>query len=293
MKNFDYIAAKSIGEAIALLSQGGKVMAGGTDLIVEMRDRAMQPGKVIDLKKIPGLDYLEYRDGEGLRLGALARIRDIETSKVIREKFWLLSEAAGYLGSVQVRNRATVGGNLCHATPSADMAPALIGLGAMVRYSGAGGEKVLPLEDFFQGPGKTVLQGDEILTEIRVPEMGRYTDGVYLKFSPRRAMDLAVVGVASVLTTDKTGSKCEEIRIVLGAVAPVPMRAKKAEEVLRGKKLNETLIREAGKVASQEAKPITDIRASEWYRRQIVEELTVRTVQQAWERIRARVEGGK
>jgi len=280
MRNFEYVVPGSLEEAIALLSQydgRAKVMAGGTDLLVEMRNRELQPEILIDLKGVPSLDRIDY-DGDGLRIGSLANIRDIETAKIIQEKFNILSQAAGTLGSVQVRNRATVGGNLCHAAPSADMAPALIALGAAARFVGRDGDKTVPLEEFFKGPGNTVLKAEEILTELTVPNMAVSSEGVYLKFSPRRAMDLAVVGVACVLTTDSATAKCMDIRIVLGAVAPTPMRAKRAEAVIRGNKLNDSLIQEAAKTAAEEAKPVTDIRASDWYRRQIIETLVSRAL---------------
>jgi len=292
MKNFEYVVPKSLEEAISLLAQydgKAKIMAGGTDLLVEMRSRELQPEVLIDLKRIPNLDSIDD-DNEGLRIGALVRIRDIETSQIIQEKFSILSQAAGTLGSVQVRNKATVGGNLCHAAPSADMAPALIGLGAVARFVGQDGDKTLPLEEFCLGPGETVLRADQILTELRVPNMAAFSEGVYLKFGPRRAMDLAVVGVAAVLTMDSTITNCLDIRIVLGAVAPTPIRARKAEAVLRGNKLSDSLTNEAAKIASEEAKPITDIRASDWYRRQIVEVLVKRSINQAVDKLKA---GGK
>ncbi len=291
MKDFNYLAPESLAEALdqlARLDGQTRVMAGGTDLIVEMRSRKKVdtvPAHIIDLKKIPGLEYITDVTGKGLRLGSLARVRDIETSEDVRGRFPILSAAAGTLGSMQVRHRATVGGNLCHASPSADLAPPLIALGAAVNAYGPGGEKSLALEDFFVGPGETVLQRNELLTEIFVPEMAANTQGVYLKFSPRRAMDLAVAGVAAVLTTDPGGRKCEEVRIALGAVAPTPIRARKAEEILRGHELSARLLAEAAKTASGEARPITDVRGSDWYRRHVIGVLTVRALEQAWEGI--------
>jgi len=284
MRNFEYHAPPNLAEAIALLQKydgKAKILAGGTDLLIRIRDRAIHPQVVIDLKQIPQLYGIHYEQDKGLRLGPLTLIRDIETSKIIREKFGVLSQAAETLGSVQVRNKATVGGNLCNAAPSADMAPPLIGLDAEVKIAGRGKDKTLPLEAFFRGPGETALGPDEILIEISVPNMAPHSYGVYLKHGRRKALDLAVVGVASVLTMDSTLSKCEDIRIVLGAVAPTPMRAKKAEAVIRGNDLSDSVINEAAKIAAEECSPISDVRGSEWYRRQVVEALVKRGINQA------------
>lgn len=290
MENFEYVLPESLEEAVSLLAQyNGKaaILAGGTDLLVKMRDRVLQPGVLIDLKHITGLSGIDYSETEGLRIGALVNIGDIERSKIIQEKFSILSQAAGTLGSVQVRNKATIGGNLCNAAPSADMAPSLIGLGASVTLTGPGGESVLPLEEFFTGPGQTVLRDGQILKELRVPNMKVHSEGVYLKFSRRKAMDLAIVGVASVLTMDAALADCVDVRIVLGAVAPTPLRAKRAEVVLRGNKINDSLIKEAAEMASGEATPITDVRASSWYRKQITEVLVKRSIVQALEKVKS------
>lgn len=288
MKDFEYSSPKSLEEATALLYKYGekaRVMAGGTDLLPQMKKLEMKPELIIDLKDILNLTSIDYIDGKGLRIGALVKIRNMETSGIIKEKFGVLSQAAGTLGSVQVRNKATVGGNLCHAAPSADMAPALIGLDATVKVVGQDGDKSLPLEEFFRAPGKTALQAGEILIEISIPDMAKFSEGVYVKFSPRTAMDLAVVGVASILTMDGVGDDCQDIRIVLGAVAPTPMRARKAEAIMRGNKITVPLIEEAARVAAEEAEPISDIRASASYRREIVKVLVNRTINQALKKI--------
>jgi len=290
MKSFEYVVPEKLEEAVSLLVQhDGKaaILAGGTDLLVKMRDRVLQPGLLIDLKHITDLSGIDYSEAEGLRIGALVNICDIEKSKLIQEKFSMLSQAAGTLGSVQVRNKATVGGNLCNAAPSADMAPSLLGLGASVTLAGPGGESLLPLEEFFTGPGETVLGKGQILKDVRVPNMSAHSEGIYLKFSRRKAMDLALVGVASVLTMDSALANCTDIRIVLGAVAPTPLRAKRAEAVLRGNKISDFLIKEAAKVASEEAAPITDVRASLWYRKQIIKVLVNQSIVQALEKLKS------
>jgi carbon-monoxide dehydrogenase medium subunit len=214
------------------------------------------------------------------------RIRDIETSKTVWENYPILVEAAETLGSIQVRNKATIGGNICNASPSADMVPPLIALDAEVKIVGKSKEKVLPLGEFFKNPGKTALESGEILTEITIPHMVPHSYGVYLKHGRRKALDLAIAGVASVVTIDPTHSKCVDIRIVLGAVAPTAMRAKKAEAIMRGSNLSDSVVNEAAKVAAGECMPIDDVRASEWYRRQIVEALVKRSINQAINKVK-------
>jgi len=290
MKSFEYIVPENLKEAFSLLAQyNGKaaILAGGTDLLVKMRDRVLQPAVLIDLKHISDLGGIDYSEAEGLKIGALVNICDIEKSKLIQEKFSILSQAAGTLGSVQVRNKATIGGNLCNAAPSADMATSLIGLGASVTLAGPDGENLLPLEEFFTGPGETILGKGQILKDIRVPNMRAHSEGIYLKFSRRKATDLALVGVASVLTMDSALDNCIDISIVLGAVAPTPLRAKRAEAVLRENKISDSLVKEAARVASEEAAPITDVRASLWYRNQIIEVLVNQSVVQALEKVKS------
>jgi len=290
MERFEYVVPENLKEAFSLLAQyNGKaaILAGGTDLLVKMRDRVLQPAVLIDLKHINDLGGIDYSEAEGLKIGALVNICDVEKSKLIQEKFSILSQAAGTLGSVQVRNKATIGGNLCNAAPSADMAPSLIGLGASVTLAGPDGESLLPLEEFFTGPGETILGKGQILKDIRVPNMRTHSEGIYLKFSRRKATDLALVGVASVLTMDLALDNCTDISIVLGAVAPTPLRAKRAEAVLRGNKISDSLVKEAARVASEEAAPITDVRASLWYRNQIIEVLVNQSVFQALEKVKS------
>jgi len=186
MRSFEYIVPENLKEAFSLLAQyNGKaaILAGGTDLLVKMRDQVLQPAVLIDLKHISDLGDIDYSEVEGLKIGALVNICDIEKSNLIQEKFSILSQAAGTLGSVQVRNKATIGGNLCNAAPSADMAPSLIGLGASVTLAGPDGESLLPLEEFFTGPGETILGKGQILKDIRVPNMKAHSEGIYLKFS--------------------------------------------------------------------------------------------------------------
>ncbi|MDP2937294.1 MAG: xanthine dehydrogenase family protein subunit M [Dehalococcoidia bacterium] len=284
MVRFEYLEAGSVEEAVSLLDRyGGEALAiaGGTDMVVQMRYRELAPKYVVNLKAIKDLDYIT-EDASGLRMGALATIRSIETSPLIKERYGILAQAAHHLGSVQVRNLATIGGNLCHAAPSAEMASPLLALGAKAKITGPKGDRTVPLDEFFTGPGQTVLKAGEILTELQVPPPPPKSAGVYLKHSIRKAMDIAFVGTGVVVELDG-GDKCRDIRIGLGAVAPTPMRARRAEDHLRGKKLEEAILREAGEIASQECSPISDIRCSAEHRREIVKVFVRRAALQAAE----------
>ena len=278
---FNYLEPTTIEEAVSILSKydgKAKVLAGGTDLLVQMRNKAIELEYVVDIGYIPGLDYINYDEKQGLRIGALTTIRAIERSDKLHRIYPVISQSAGLLGSVAIRNVATVGGNLGNAVPSADIAPSLIGLSAKAKIVGPGGERVVPLEDFFTGPSCTVCTVGDLLVEIQVPVPPLGTKGVYLKYS-RSAIDLAVVGVAVIATIDPD-EVCRDIKVVLGAVAPTPIRARKVEDIIRGKKIEPALIEEASQEASKEAQPITDVRASAEYRREIVKVLTRRAMGQ-------------
>ena len=274
---FEYVEPTTIQEALSSLIKydgRGKVIAGGTDLLVQMRQKTIKPEYVIDITYIPGLDYIRYDEREGLRIGALTTIRAIELSAEARQRYPVISEAAGQLGSVAIRNLGTLGGNLCNAAPSAETAPALIGLSARAKIIGPDGEKVVPLEDFFTGPGTTVLKTGELLVEVQVPVPSLTTRGIYLKHAIRGSIDLAIIGVAVIADLEPKEKICKDIKIVLGAVAPTAMRARKAEEILKGKRMEESLIEKSAEAASAESKPITDVRASAWYRREMVKVFT-------------------
>ena len=284
MENFIYQKAVSFEGALRLLSaktQEAKVFAGGTDLLNLMKEKHLTPGILIDLKGIPGAGGIDYDPREGITIGGLATIESIGTSAIIRKHFPVIAEAAAVLGSSQVRHRATLGGNLCHASPAADMVPSLVALGAKVGIMGNEGERWILLESFFVGPGKTLLKETELLTLVRVPPILPGTGCAYLKHGIRQAMDPGIVNVAAVLTLDAAAEKCLEVRIVLGAVAPVVMRARKAEDWLRGQIINAAAVEEAGRLASEEARPITDVRASAEYRREMAGAITVKCLEQA------------
>lgn len=289
MRNFGYFEPGTISEACSLLSRYGsscKILAGGTDLLVRMKQGTLAPKYVVNIKKIPGLDTIGTGTNGELRIGALTLIHALERTLATDERFDAIGQAAFLLGSPQIRNVATVGGNLCNAAPSADMAPPLIALRATVEIAGAKGSRALPLEDFFAGPGSTVLNSSEMLTQISVPKPAPNSGVSYKKIGRIKLVDLAVVGVAArvCLNQDQGDSLCESVRIVLGAVAPTPMRAKRAEAILTGKTIDDALIEKVSQTSSEEAKPISDVRGSDKYRRQMVKVLTARAIRNALEK---------
>jgi carbon-monoxide dehydrogenase medium subunit len=282
LPKFEYLSPQTVAEACSLLYRHGKsakVIAGGTDLLVKMKERELAPRYLVGLRGINDLDYIEYDKKGGLRIGALTSNGSVAGSAVIQEEFGLLAEAAAKIGTPQIRNMGTIGGNLGNAAPSADTAPPLIALGARVKLVSSKGERTVPLEDFFTGPGETVLKTNELLTEIQVPEPVPGTRGVYLKLLPRGAVDIAAVGVAVLLVLGK-GGICNDVRIVLGAVAPTPVRAKRAEAVIKGKQGKNGVIQEAAQTAAEEARPISDVRSSAAYRQEMVKVLTRRALVQ-------------
>jgi carbon-monoxide dehydrogenase medium subunit len=281
MRNFNYFAPKDLHEVQNLLAKYPEksfLMAGGTDLMVLMRLRQVIPKYVIDLKGA-GLRYIKAME-KGLAIGATTTLHDIETSLLVRERCRILAATCSDMASYSIRHLGTLGGNLCNASPSADTVPPLIVLGAKVKMSGPKGERLIPVETMFTGPGETVLKPGEVLTEIQIPDLPPSGKAAYLKFKRNNGMDLAVVGVAVCLIMDGTGKVCQEARMALGAVAPIPVRAPAAEKVLQGKVLNEDLIKEAGIKAKEAAKPISDVRSSSDFRVALVEVLTRDTLKQ-------------
>ena len=271
MRRFTYHEPATLDEAVSLLAApNAQILAGGTDLLVELKEQLRRADSVVNIKKVSGLGGLRYDNG--LHIGALATAREVETSPVVLDKYRSLAQSVRELGSIQVRHRATIIGNVCRASPSADTIPPLIADGASLRIRGAGGERTLKVEDFFLGPGRTVLKPGEVVTEIVVPPPPPGTRKIYIKHGRRKAMELATVGVA---VTHVPGA---ETRIVLGAVAPTPLRAKRAEAVLEGQTLSEALADRSGQLASEEAKPISDVRSSADYRRAMVGAMTKRAL---------------
>lgn len=281
-----YFRPKSIDEAISFCQcygEGARYIAGGTDLMVKIKDKQIRPRYLISLKSIPGLDHIGYENGE-LKIGALTTHRRLELSPVIRKHFPILTDAVENIGSVQIRNVATIGGNIVNAVPSADGATPLITLGAKVRLVGPRGERTMALEDIFTGPGQTGLEQAEILCEFVIPRLPPRTGGAYWKHTRRAAMELPILGVSVLISLAEDLQTCVEARIGLGVMAPTPMRARKAEGVLRGKKLSDLVLEEAGRVAAAESQPRDTARGEAWYRREMVEVLVPRVGKTSVER---------
>lgn len=279
----DYFEPKTVSEAVSLLAKYGaeaKVIAGGTDMLVDMKYKE-EPGCLVNIKKIPGLDGIRENGGT-LRIGALTTIRDLETSALVREKLPVLWESSHQFASLQIRNTATLGGNICRASPSGETLAPLLVLEAKGKCAFADGEKIQPFTSFFQGPGKSVLGTQGLLTEIDVPYPVAGSKSIYLKHAVRGAMDIAMVGVAVLVTPDGAKNNVQDVRIGLGAVAPTPVRAAKAEALLRDKPLSAALIKEAAAMTAAESSPISDQRSSAENRRWIVEALTRRGLQETW-----------
>jgi len=267
MRRFDYLRPKSLKEALQQKKTiaGAKFISGGTDLLVQIKNRELQPPALISLRSIPGLAAIEINGGA--RIGALATISDIIQHNELGLNYPVLVEAARRLGSVQIRNVATVGGNLCNCSPSADIALPLLVLEAKVKLQTAKANREIPLEEFFKGPGESCLSSDEILTDIILNPPHQKEKATFLK-KGRVKMDLAIASLAVLLEMD--GEECRKARIAAGSVAPVPLRLYKVEALLEGTTLSKDLMSKAQQLAREIVSPITDIRATEEYRRQIV-----------------------
>lgn len=283
MNRFAYLEARTVPEAISLAGQyeGTRLVAGATDVLVRWRQGLWKPQYVLNIKRIPGLDGVSYSPESGLSLGTLVTVRTLERHPLIRQYYPALTQAATAFAGVQIRHLATVGGNVCNASPSGDTLPALLAYGTECRLVGPAGERLVPLESFFLGPGQTVLQPAELLVELHLPPPPPHTGALYIKHSPRSAMDISTVGVAAVVSLDGQEGVCRDVRITLGAVAPTAMRARSAEALLRGQRLDAAHIQQAARAAMQEARPIDDIRGTAHHRRAIVESLTRRTLDYA------------
>ncbi|MBI3075785.1 MAG: xanthine dehydrogenase family protein subunit M [Deltaproteobacteria bacterium] len=282
----EYFRPSSIQEATRILEAQGKqakVLAGGTDLVVLYRAGKVRPASVVSLNAIPGLNQLELTN-KGLHLGALVTHQALLTTPEVVGRYSALADSARQFAGVQIRNLGTVGGNLCHASPSADMAPPLLVLNARAEIAGPKGTRVVELDQFFLGPNQTVLQPGEILAGLEVPAPGPASASIYLKQAVRGAMEIAMVGVAVGLSM--ANGRCREVRIALGAVAPTPFRAREAEGLLKGQELTPELMLRAGEAAAREARPISDVRCSAEYRREMVKVFTRRALEQALRRAR-------
>lgn len=271
IKSFEYLAPRTLDEALALLEkhEDCKVIAGGQSLLILMRQGLVAPAYLLDIKGLPNLANTRFDPKDGLKIGALTTHRTIERSPEVQQKFGVLSEMERRLASIQTRNWGTIGGNLCHADPAGDPAPVLIALSATATVTSLKGPRTVPLEDFVLDFFETAIQHNELLTEIRVPAPAPQTGTVYSKFNVIES-ELATVGVAVSITLRSKDRTCGDARIVLGGAGPRPLRAKLAEEALRGKKITDELLRDAAERAAAEAQPISDINASADYRRELL-----------------------
>ncbi len=283
MRHFRYLAPRRLEEALSLLNPETVPLAGGTDLFLRMERRQTQPEAVVDLKRIPGMDGVEPSDG-GIRIGALALMETLAASSLIVNRYRALADSARVVGSIQTRNRATIGGNLANASPAADTATPLLALGATAEARRVDGTRELAMEQLFLGPGRTALEIGEILTSVHIPAMhGRA--GSSFQRCVRTAMDIAVVNCAAFVRLDEDGI-IEDARIALGAVGPTPLRAASAEDCLQGRRFDADAVAEVAECAANDARPIDDVRASAGYRRDMVRVLTRRAVESAFQRAR-------
>jgi len=280
VKPFDYFAPESLSEALEILREhpGALVLAGGTDLLVQAKERNRPIQALVSLRRVPGLDSVNQNGNLGV--GAMLTAGQVAADPRIRQDYTALAIGAGLIGSVQIRNMATIGGNICNASPSADTAPGLLALGARAVLAGAQGERTLSMEEFFLGPGKTALEPGELLVRLQLPHPAERCGSFYLRHTPRAWMDLAFVGVAAAVQLGEEG-EIRSVRLALGAVAPVPMRAFQAEERLTACLPEDAVVAEAVALAAAEARPIDDLRASAEYRRHITAVLTRRAIEQA------------
>jgi carbon-monoxide dehydrogenase medium subunit len=287
MRRFDLALPQSLDDCLKILADHGgraKLLAGGTDLLPQMKNGLLKPALVVDLSGIARVRQID-NGGQGLRIGAAVTARELEVSPALGGAYRSIAESAALVGSLQVRNLATVGGNLSNAAPSADMAPPLVALEAQAVIAGAKGERRVPIADFFTGVRQTVLAPNELLVELIIPAPGPNSGGQYLRHTPRRELDIAVVGVASQLTM--ANGRCAKARIALASVAPTPVRATAAERALEGQALTPELIERAATLAIEAAKPISDQRGSIEFRKHLVRVLTRRTLTTARERATA------
>jgi len=287
MQSFKYLAPKSIDEAISLLgSRNGnaRFLSGGTDLLVQLREGRRKAELIIDIKHISALTQVTYDTVNGLHIGAAASCHDICSNPSVQKYYPGLIDGIHLIGGVQIQNRASVGGNLCNASPAADSIPALIVHSAQCNITGPNGSRTLPVDEFCIAPGKNALQPNELLTSINVPTPQENFGASYLRFIPRNEMDIAVVGAGASVVLDADGKRFVSARIALGAVAPTPLLASAAGEFLSGKAVTRENVKEAARLAQEIAKPITDLRGTAEHRKHLVAVLVQRTLDKAIER---------
>lgn len=280
---FEYRTPKNLKEVHASLQEFGsdaKLIAGGTALVIMMKQRLVRPGCLVSLRLVRGLNGIEVKDG-GISIGGLATHRAVESSSLVRRRLPVLAETYHHVATIRIRNMATVGGGLAHADPNQDPPPTLIALGATVKATSPNGSRMLPLDAFFTDYYETVLNPDEIITELFVPKLAPNTGAAYLKFLPRTADDYATVSAAAVLTLDKNLKIINDVRIALGSVGTTPIRATAAEAVLRGQPVKAEAFAEAGEKAKEAVDPISDFRGSAGYKKEMAAVFVRRALEKA------------
>jgi aerobic carbon-monoxide dehydrogenase medium subunit len=283
MPNIKLLQPAKLDEAVALLAaenEEAKIIAGGTALVIMLRNRLIAPATLISLGRLHELRTIRHEPGTGLKIGALATVREAELSPVVREKNPMLAQALEKVGNVRVRNAATVGGNLSEADYASDPPCVLVALRARVKARSARGEREIPLTSLFKNFYETALASDEILTELIVPDMAPRSRAAYLKFISRSSEDRPCVGMAAVLESEPDGT-CKDLRLVVGAVAETPQEIAAAEALARGKRLNDALVAEIADAYAASIEPLSDLRGSDWYRKQIISVLARRALKQA------------
>lgn len=290
MKNFEFLSPATLAEATSALMEAGakaKVLAGGTDLIVQLREGLREADVVIDVKHIPELTQLEVSASTGLKIGASVPCYKLYEHPEIIKHYGAIYDATRIIGGWQIQSRASVGGNLCNASPAADSIPALMVHAAIANTAGSQGKRAIPVKDFCTAPGKSVIQPGELLVNITAPAAGDKSGSAYLRFIPRNEMDIAVVGCGAWLRLSSDGKSIDEARIALGAVAPRPRMADDAAAYLKGKAPTEEHFAQAGELAKQVASPISDMRGTAEYRTHLVGVMVKRTLAAALARAKA------
>lgn len=288
LPGFDYVRATTPDEVARLLQQDGggvRLLMGGTDLLVRMRDGVLHPRVVVDVKHLPGMRQVAYDEQSGLTIGAAVTMNQLASHPAVKAHYMLLAESAESVASYQVRNRATLGGNLSNASPAADTAPAVLLFEAAIVLYGPHGERQVPAAAFFLGPGRTAMQPGEFMTAIRFPPPPHGAAGRYLKLGRNKAGDLAIAGVAVLGCADPSVPSGYRFRVGLASVAPVPLRAQEAEAELASSPPGEETFAAAAAKAAAAASPIDDVRASAAYRRAMVRNLTLRALRDVWARL--------
>ena len=285
---FEYRTPKNLKEVNATLKEFGsdaKLIAGGTALVIMMKQRLVRPGCLVSLRSVRGLNAIELNNG-GISIGGLATHRDVEGSSLIRRRLPMLAETYHHVATLRIRNMPTVGGGLAHADPNQDPPPSLIALGATVKAISANGSRTIPLDQFFKDYYETVLEPDEIITEVMVPKLAPNTGTAYIKFLPRTADDYATVSAAAVLTLDKAKKTIVDARIALGSVGVTPIRATAAEDLLRGQPVKSEAFAAAGEKAKEAVDPISDFRGSAAYKKDMAGVFVRRALEKALADIR-------